>query len=310
MTMVPTTPVRHLPAPTEGVTIDREAVLKALNLPPNDPKTHALLLVCERYNLDPLLKHMVLISGNAYVTRDGYLAIAHRSGQFDGMEVLEQGETPTHYTAKVAVYRRDMSRPFAFVGRFPKSKSMAKEYGPEMAVKVAEVQALRRAFNVTGIAAADEQWEDAAPATEPYVPPQPAEAVELADDWDRQSISARIERLDDEHRAMFAARWKETALPPMREPSFNKDHVAHALNLLTVLEAEAAETYDRRRKHVNAKLTEVGIKSDDGRHDAIAAATDGRTSSSKKLTQADVDVIVAYCAELAAADAAAEKAAS
>lgn len=152
--------VHHLPSPTEGIAIDREAVLKSLNLNPRDPSTHALLLVCERYNLDPLLKHMVLIKGNPYVTRDGYLAIAHRSGVFDGMEVLEQGDTPTHYTAKVAVYRRDMGRPFSYVGRFPKSKDMAKEYGPEMAVKVAEVQALRRAFNVTGIAAADEQWEN------------------------------------------------------------------------------------------------------------------------------------------------------
>lgn len=165
MSMTPI-PVRQVPAPTEGINIDRGAVLTALGLNPNSPNTHALLLVCERYNLDPLLKHMVLIKTNPYVTRDGYLAIAHRSGQFDGMEVLEQGETPTHYTAKVAVYRRDMSRPFAYVGRFPKNKDMAKEYGPEMAVKVAEVQALRRAFNVTGIGAADEQWDDA-PAAAP-----------------------------------------------------------------------------------------------------------------------------------------------
>ena len=148
-------------APTQPMSIDYEAVLRSLNLNPSDPKTQALMLVCERYGLDPVLKHIVLISGNAYVTRDGYLAVAHRSGQFDGMEVIEQGDDNTHYTAKVAVYRKDMSHPFTFVGRFPKSKSMAKEYGPEMAVKVAEVQGLRRAFNVTGLGASDERWDDA-----------------------------------------------------------------------------------------------------------------------------------------------------
>ena len=162
--------VRHLPAPTEGIDIDREAVLKSLGLNPRDPNTHALLLVCERYNLDPLLKHIVLIKSNAYVTRDGYLAVAHRSGQFDGMEVLEQGENQTHYTAKVAVYRRDMTRPFAYVGRYPKSGQMAQQYGPEMAVKVAEVQALRRAFNVTGISAADEMWDQQIDAGAPSPP--------------------------------------------------------------------------------------------------------------------------------------------
>ena len=142
-----------------GVNIDYDAVLQALNLNRRDPKTQALLLVCDRYGLDPVLKHIVLISGNAYVTRDGYLAVAHRSGKFDGMEVLDEGETNTHYTAKVAVYRKDMGRPFTFSGRFPKSKSMAKDFGPEMAIKVAEVSALRRAFNVTGLGAADERWD-------------------------------------------------------------------------------------------------------------------------------------------------------
>ena len=163
--------VRHLPSPTDGIDIDREAVIKSLGLNPRDPNTHALLLVCERYNLDPLMKHIVLIKSNAYVTRDGYLAVAHRSGQFDGMEVLEQGENQTHFTAKVAVYRRDMGRPFAYVGRYPKTGQMAQQYGPEMAVKVAEVQALRRAFNVTGISAADEMWDQ---QIEAAVPPAAA----------------------------------------------------------------------------------------------------------------------------------------
>jgi hypothetical protein len=142
-----------------AIHIDQQAILRALKLNPADPNTQALLLVCDRYGLDPLLKHMVLITGNPYVTRDGYLHIAHASGQFDGIEVVEQGENDTHWTAKVAVYRKDMTRPIAYTGRFPKSKQQMREYGPEMAVKCAEVAALRRAFNVTGIGAADERWD-------------------------------------------------------------------------------------------------------------------------------------------------------
>ena len=139
--------------------VDRDAVLKTLNLNPADPHTQALLLICDRYRLDPLLKHIVLIQGRPYVTRDGYLSIAHTSGQFDGIEIVDEGETPAYWWAKAAVYRKDMGRPFTYRGRYPKAGAGNPKFGPEMAVKTAEVMALRRAFNVTGVAAADEAWD-------------------------------------------------------------------------------------------------------------------------------------------------------
>lgn len=142
-------------------TFDQEAVMKHLGLNPRDPATQALLLVCQKYDLDPILKHALLIKGRLYVTRDGLLHVAHRSGVFDGMEVLEQGNDQTHFTAKVSVYRKDMGRPFTYIGRYPKSGQIAKDYGPEMAVKVAEVMAMRRAFDVA-ICAAEERWDDEA----------------------------------------------------------------------------------------------------------------------------------------------------
>lgn len=137
--------------------IDHDAVLKAVGINARDPNAQALLLTCERYGLDPILKHMILIQGRPYVTRDGLLHVAHRSGQFDGIEVVEQGETQTHHTAKVSVYRKDMGRPFTYIGRYPKNGSN-KGYGPEMAVKCGEVMALRRAFNV-GLCAREEVWD-------------------------------------------------------------------------------------------------------------------------------------------------------
>jgi hypothetical protein len=133
-------------------------VLRELKLNPADPKTQALLLVCNRYDLDPVLKHVVLVDGNVYITRDGLLHVAHASGKLDGIEVLSQGADSTHFTAVVAVYRKDMSRPFTYPGRYARDSRQAKKgYGPEMALKCAESMALRRAFDVGGIATVEEQ---------------------------------------------------------------------------------------------------------------------------------------------------------
>lgn len=143
------------------IAIDHNAVLRALGIDARDPNAQALLLTCERYGLDPILKHMILIQNRPYVTRDGLLHVAHRSGQFDGIEVLDQGETSTHFTARVAVYRKDMGRPFTYIGRYPKNGSN-RQYGPEMAVKTAECMSLRRAFNV-GLCAREEAWDQEAP---------------------------------------------------------------------------------------------------------------------------------------------------
>lgn len=177
--------------------MDQGAILRHLNLNPNDVSTQALLLICSRYRLDALLKHVVLIQGRPYITRDGYLHIAHESEQLDGIEIVEEGEDETHWWAKAAVYRKDMARPFAYRGRYPK-RGGNKDYGPEMAIKTAEVMALRRAFNVTGAAAADEQWDEPvqpneadAPSPQTYAGADEAKARELG--W------ANLEELAAEH---------------------------------------------------------------------------------------------------------------
>src|SRR5690606_26935848 len=150
------------------INVDQDAVLKTLGLNPRDPNTQALLLICQRSGLDPLLKHIVLIQARPYVTRDGYLHTAHQAGKLDGIGIGDEGENATHWWAKAAVLRKDMQRPFTYRGRYPERGGNT-QYGPEMAVKCAEVMALRRAFCVTGIAAADERWEDADGRISPQV---------------------------------------------------------------------------------------------------------------------------------------------
>lgn len=191
---------------TQAVQLDEVAILRSLNLNPNDPNVQALILVCREYGLDPVLKHMVLISGRPYVTRDGLLHVAHRSGQFDGIEVLEEGESDSEWWAKVAVYRKDMGRPFTYRGRYPKAdaRHMAK-FGPEMAVKVAEVMALRRAFDVTGIGAAEERW-DAVDVIEASPP---------ATDAQIGQITEALAEMPDDIKAEVAEWWKAQGFHPL-----------------------------------------------------------------------------------------------
>ena len=41
--------------------INEEGVLKALGIDRDDPASQALLLICQKYDFDPLIRHMVLI---------------------------------------------------------------------------------------------------------------------------------------------------------------------------------------------------------------------------------------------------------
>ncbi len=159
---------------TDTDTKRKLALLKAIGLDKVPPEQRELALnIAKRYDLDLMLKHLVLIEGKPYITRDGLLWVAHRSGQLDGIEVSEPTvvDMPglgSFWRAQCSVYRKDMSRPITYAGRYPvKGKNL--QYGPEMAVKVSEVMALRRAFNVSA-PTIEERWEQAPIATDPAEP--------------------------------------------------------------------------------------------------------------------------------------------
>lgn len=135
-----------------------EQIVRYLGLNPSSPADRAMVAVCRAYDFDPVLKHVVVIpKGGVYITRDGLLHVAHRSGQLDGIVVdqdpkLVDGE----WIAKVSVYRKDMRHPFTYPGRYSATGSN-RQYAQEMALKAAEAHALRRAFDVTGLPTIDEQ---------------------------------------------------------------------------------------------------------------------------------------------------------
>ena len=130
------------------------AALKAAGFEKVDPATRAIAVeVANRYGLELMLKHLVAIDGKFYITRDGLLHVAHKTGQLDGIVVEEVGtDGEAGWFAVVSVYRKGMAHPFRFRGRY---NGPNKRFGPEMAVKCAEVMGLRRAFDVA-LAAEDE----------------------------------------------------------------------------------------------------------------------------------------------------------
>ena len=151
--------------PSEVVDDQRRkaALLRAIGLDKvTESERELALAIAKKYELDLLLRHAMIIDGKLYVTRDGLLWIAHRSGMLDGIEVTEPeivtlpgvGE---FWRAICSVYRKDMSRPFVYAGRYPVN-GQNRKFAPEMAVKTAEVMALRRAFNVSA-PAYEERWD-------------------------------------------------------------------------------------------------------------------------------------------------------
>lgn len=130
-----------------------------------------VVMICQRYGLDPILKHVVIVSNNLYVTRDGLLHIAHQSGQFDGMQVSIERETvgnKTFFIATCTVWRKDMAHPFTYSSHQQEAEQANnnawKSYPRAMTIKAAEVATLRRAFSVA-LGAAEEIGYDAATST-------------------------------------------------------------------------------------------------------------------------------------------------
>jgi hypothetical protein len=112
-----------------------------------------LALLAAKYQLDPLLNEVAVIGTKQglrpYITRDGMLTIAHRSGQFDGITTDELREGEHGWAATVTVWRKDMSHGFTYSAGCGRSEPQAAQgHGAEMALARAERRALRRAFNI------------------------------------------------------------------------------------------------------------------------------------------------------------------
>lgn len=151
------------------------ATLKYLRLDPADVATRALVAIAQRYRLDPLVGEVALIKTQAgprvYISRDGMIAIAHRSGQLDGIVVNEERRSTLDdgWTCYVSVYRKDCTYPFKYGAQCKDTEPQARAgNGPEMALARAERRALKRAFAI--------------PAADAYDPSDTADVPEYAYD--------------------------------------------------------------------------------------------------------------------------------
>lgn len=125
------------------------------------PEQFMLMLeLARRYQLDPFARQIWATPAGIFVGRDGFLAIAHRSGDFDGMETTFEERDGKLFAATCTVWHKRMSHPITCTVRLeefyrptpPGKKPGAWERMPYvMLQKCAEAHALRRAFCVSGL---------------------------------------------------------------------------------------------------------------------------------------------------------------
>src|SRR3712207_3318264 len=148
------------PQGANGDTSERDRLVRQLILKnASEDQLRLVLAICDRYGFDPLLKHVALIAGQLYVTRDGLLHVAHASGQLDGIEVEAEQDEEGYWVATVKVHRKDMAHPFTYTAYQKEHQNLSspawRNAPRAMTVKCAEVMALRRAFDVS-LGAAEE----------------------------------------------------------------------------------------------------------------------------------------------------------
>ena len=129
----------------------------------NDNEFGVMIELARKYQLDPFARQIWLVKygdnpAQIFCGRDGYLAIAHRSGQFDGIQSgsrVEDGEL----IGWCRVHRKDMKYPFVAevkLSEYSTGKNLWKDKPETMIQKVAEAHALRRAFSISGLYSPEE----------------------------------------------------------------------------------------------------------------------------------------------------------
>ena len=136
----------------------------------SEPEFKLLMYLSKTYGLDPLLKQIWAVKRNdtqpalIFAGRDGFLAVAHRSGHFDGMqsgvnyEIDKDGKKVIE-SAWCKVWRNDMTHPFETqvpFNEFNTGFGVWKSHPSAMILKVAESVCLRKAFSIDGIYAPEE----------------------------------------------------------------------------------------------------------------------------------------------------------
>jgi len=150
---------------------DKALALIKAKVAPNATNTEfdLLMYLSGKYNLDPILHQIWLVKfgdspAQIYAGRDGYLEIAHRSRQFDGMKswceyTEDKSGKKVPLKAICHVWRKDCSHPFeseVLFTEYSTGKNLWLTKPSVMLIKVAESVCLRKAFRVSGLYDPDE----------------------------------------------------------------------------------------------------------------------------------------------------------
>lgn len=173
------------------LTLEEKQIIRKQFFPQNatDMEMKYCMSVAEKFNLNPILKQIFFIARKSkndagqwvekiepLAGRDSFLTLAHRSGKFAGIETITEikpsarlvngeWEQKKDLTATCKVYRSDMERPVVVEVSYSEYVQKTnqgeitkfwKEKPETMLKKVAESQALRKAFDITGLYAEEE----------------------------------------------------------------------------------------------------------------------------------------------------------
>jgi hypothetical protein len=254
-------------------TPEEQQTIQLLGLPTNHVHTRALLVLARQYELDPVLKEIVLIPGRGpYIGVHGHLNIAHRSGLLDGIEADDEWETADHYCHRATVWRKDMKHPMKAVGRVGKWEKDEKQWPREIARARAVRAALGYAFNIHDSYGADD--EDQAPGPDEYVEATEVPAAPAPSGSPGEDGGGR----------------EEGRAGPVDEDSHGNGEVAEIIDDGPLTLAQ----------QIAKAAREAGIQDDQTRWDVVTAATDGRAKRGKDVIDPDASRVLEAMKGLAA----------
>lgn len=135
----------------------------------------AFLQVAGKYHLNPLTREIYAFPAKGggiqpVVGVDGWLTLANRHGDFDGLEYEDVVDTETGELLAITckVYRKDRKHPICateYMAECKRGTEPWKQWPRRMLRHKATIQGLRMAFGFSGIVDPDEaeRWHDATP---------------------------------------------------------------------------------------------------------------------------------------------------
>ncbi|HIH03745.1 MAG TPA: phage recombination protein Bet [Methanoregulaceae archaeon] len=159
-----------------------------------DPEFKIFCETARLLKLNPVLRQIWCVKNKnrsdlpaqIYASRDGFLAIAHRSNQFDGMQSGVRKNDQGEEVGWCRIWRKDCSHPFEVEilrSEYDTKKNLWESKPQTMTIKVAEAHCLRRAFDICGVYTPDEMPEQepsayrATSVDAEVVPPRPKPAT-------------------------------------------------------------------------------------------------------------------------------------